>query len=84
MKSRLGFPIQRVCGADESIKPRVERSGTLGSSSRRFKARETGGRSWFVYKLPPASGLVIINTGLPRVPLRSTLGFMLSSAPQTV
>jgi hypothetical protein len=63
--------------AGGSIKPRVERSGTLGSNAKSLQARETGD-SGVVCR--PLRGLGNYETYKPRVPLRSTLGFMLPPA----
>ena len=53
---RLGENAQRACGAGGSVKPRVERSGTLGSAVGFAKARGTGdSRSVHRGDLPPAS-----------------------------
>jgi len=83
---RLGETIQRACGAGESIKPRVERSGTLGKVIEFGEARGTGdSRPLCLDGLPPASRAGIRTEIDPRVPLakpRFTLGFMLSPAPQ--
>src|ERR1700730_12356107 len=47
---------QRACGAGGSIKPRVERSGTLGRAVIFLRARETGdSRSIHLSTLPPAT-----------------------------
>ena len=40
----LGGIIQRACGAGESIKPRVERSGTVGKVIEFAKARAIGAK----------------------------------------
>src|SRR6266550_743470 len=46
---------ERACGAGGSIKPRVERSGTLGKVATSCKARKTGdSRSVHRNVLPPA------------------------------
>src|SRR6185436_3045331 len=53
---RLGENTQQACGAGGSVKPRVERSGTLGSAVGFAKARGTGdSRSVHRGDLPPAS-----------------------------
>jgi multidrug efflux system outer membrane protein len=52
---RLSQTHERASGAAGSIKPRVERSGTLGKVARSCKARKTGdSRSVHLNALPPA------------------------------
>ena len=78
--------IHRACGAGDSIKPRVERSGTLGNVIEFGKARGTGdSRQVCLVALPPASRAFIPIEIDPRVSLAKpsfTLGFMLSPASQ--
>ena len=58
-RHNFGWGTQRACGAGGSIKPRVERSGTLGMAVMFLRARETGdSRSIHLSTLPPATRAV--------------------------
>jgi len=65
---------QRACGAGGSIKPRVQRSGTLGSNSISCPARVAGDRGVVSDRvLSPVPRARIDFWILPRVPLRSMI-----------
>jgi hypothetical protein len=83
---RLGRVIQQACGAGGSIKPRVERRGTLCKAFEFREARGTGGSGWvWLNAQRTVSRACLLIEIDPRVALakpRFTLGFMLSPAPQ--
>jgi multidrug efflux system outer membrane protein len=65
---RLDQSTQRACGAGGSIKPRVERSGTLGRPVISLRARETGdSQSAHPSPLPPAARAGIIDHRFPEL-----------------
>jgi hypothetical protein len=78
----------KVREADDSIKPGVERSGTPGSIFESKPAeRPTADSSRLTFDILAAigrfAGSAVFGVDDPGVSLRSTPGFMLSSAPRT-
>jgi hypothetical protein len=79
----LSESLQRTCGAGGSIKPRVERQRNPGLPRLMIPSPRSGRQSVPHKLCRPFHGLSRFCLIKPRVPLRSTLGFMLPAAPQT-
>jgi hypothetical protein len=80
LKIEQDLTINEPAIAGGSIKPKVERSGTLGYGGLMIISPRSGRQSVPLKPLSPVSRALEIFASLPRVPLRSTLSFMLPPA----